>query len=150
MDNIVYTSAAALMLGIFYSAVRRMHILYISNTQLIMRQSDQIQFVLIRVIELDKKIRKIREEMDDITNINDSIDASVLDTIQEDEAEEEDKDEDEELLTETTEEEKENDLSQTPEVLPEEKEKEKEISFEIVESTPIKTRKEQGWIRYLF
>ena len=150
MDNIVYTSAAALMIGIFYSAVRHLHVLYISNTQLIIRQNDQIQFLIVRVIELDKKIKKIREEMDDVTNINDSIDDFILDTIQEEE-------ENEELLTEMTDEENknknENDLNEAVEVEVEvevEDEIENKISFEIVESGPVKTQKEKGWIRYLF
>jgi hypothetical protein len=158
MDNILYTSATALMLGVFYSAVRHMHNLYFTNTQLIIRQNGQIQFLLVRVIELDKKIRRMKQETDDLANIDDSI----LDTILEEEEDEllteksdedeEENDEEKENLTEEKEKEKEkekeNDLSQPAENLT--KEKEKEITFEIVESAPVKTQKEKGWIRYLF
>jgi hypothetical protein len=138
MDNIVYTSAAALMIGIFYSAIRHMRVLYISNTQLIIRQSDQIQFILTRVIELDKKIKRLDQELNDLNN------SSILDTIQEEE--------EEELVDEKNE----NDLNEEVEVELEVEvedkveDKEKEISFEIVESGTIKTQKEKGWIRYLF
>jgi len=140
MDNIVYTSAAALMIGIFYSAIRHMHVLYISNTKLIIRQSDQIQFILTRVIELDKKIKRFEQELNDLNN-----NSSILDTIQEEE---------EELLADMTDEDNENDLNEEVEVEVEDNVEdnveEKEISFEIVESGPVKTQKEKGWIRYLF
>jgi len=147
MDNIVYTCAFPLIIGVLFGAVRHFHTLFISNTKLIIRQSDQIQFILTRVIELDKKIKRLEKELDDLNN-NDSLDTSILDTIQEEEEEEE------ELLTEmidkdsdlNKENENEDDLSQHVEDLT----KEKELSFEIIESTPIKTQKEKGWIRYLF
>jgi seryl-tRNA synthetase len=148
MDNIVYTCAFPLIIGVLFGAVRHFHTLFISNTKLIIRQSDQIQFILTRVIELDKKIKRLEKELDDLNNNNDSLDTSILDTIQEEEEEEE------ELLTEmidkdsdlNKENENEDDLSQHVEDLT----KEKELSFEIIESTPIKTQKEKGWIRYLF
>ena len=146
MDNIVYTCAFPLIIGVLFGAVRHFHTLFISNTKLIIRQSDQIQFILTRVIEVDKKIKRLEKELDDLNN-NDSLDTSILDTIQEEE-------EEEELLTEmidkdsdlNKENENEDDLSQHVEDLT----KEKELSFEIIESTPIKTQKEKGWIRYLF
>jgi hypothetical protein len=136
MDNIIYTCAAPLIIGIFFSAIRHFHTLHVSNTKLIIRQSDQIQFILSRVIELNKKIRKIEQELDDLNcNMNDSVNSSVLDTIQEEEVEVDLKED----LTEDLKEDNDKD-----------KDKDKEISFEIVESTPIKTQKENGWIRYLF
>jgi hypothetical protein len=55
MDNIVYTSAATLILGIFYSAVARLNVIYVSNTNCIIRQGDQIHFLLNRLIDLNKK-----------------------------------------------------------------------------------------------
>jgi hypothetical protein len=150
MDNIVYTCAFPLIIGVLFGAVRHFHTLFISNTKLIIRQSDQIQFILTRVVELDKKIKRLEKELNDLNNNNDSLDTSILDTIQEEEEEESptemiDKDSD-------LNEENENDLSQHQHVedLTKEKEKEKENSFEIIESTPIKTQKEKGWIRYLF
>jgi hypothetical protein len=149
MDNIVYTCAFPLIIGVLFGAVRHFHTLFISNTKLIIRQSDQIQFILTRVVELDKKIKRLEKELNDLNN-NDSLDTSILDTIQEEEEEESptemiDKDSD-------LNEENENDLSQHQHVedLTKEKEKEKENSFEIIESTAIKTQKEKGWIRYLF
>jgi len=152
MDNIVYTCAFPLIIGVLFGAVRHFHTLFISNTKLIIRQSDQIQFILTRVVELDKKIKRLEKELNDLNNNNDSLDTSILDTIQEEEEEEE------ETLTEMIDkdsdlnEENENDLSQHQHVedLTKEKEKEKENSFEIIESTAIKTQKEKGWIRYLF
>jgi predicted transcriptional regulator len=151
MDNIVYTCAFPLIIGVLFGAVRHFHTLFISNTKLIIRQSDQIQFILTRVVELDKKIKRLEKELNDLNNNNDSLDTSILDTIQEEE-------EEEETLTEMIDkdsdlnEENENDLSQHQHVedLTKEKEKEKENSFEIIESTAIKTQKEKGWIRYLF
>jgi Skp family chaperone for outer membrane proteins len=151
MDNIVYTCAFPLIIGVLFGAVRHFHTLFISNTKLIIRQSDQIQFILTRVVELDKKIKRLEKELNDLNNNNDSLDTSILDTIQEEE---------EETLTEmmdknsdlNEENENDDDLSQHQHVeyLTKEKEKEKENSFEIIESTPIKTQKEKGWIRYLF
>jgi hypothetical protein len=150
MDNIVYTCAFPLIISVLFGAVRHFHTLFISNTKLIIRQSDQIQFILTRVVELDKKIKRLEKELNDLNNNNDSLDTSILDTIQEEEEEESptemiDKDSD-------LNEENENDLSQHQHVedLTKEKEKEKENSFEIIESTAIKTQKEKGWIRYLF
>jgi len=147
MDNIVYTCAFPLIIGVLFGAVRHFHTLFISNTKLIIRQSDQIQFILTRVVELDKKIKRLEKELNDLNNNNDSLDTSILDTIQEEE-------EEEETLTEMMDknsdlnEENENDLSQHQHV--EDLTKEKENSFEIIESTAIKTQKEKGWIRYLF
>jgi hypothetical protein len=121
MDTIIYSSAATLLIGIFFETTRNIHTLFVSNTKLIIRQGEQIQFLLTRVIELDKKIKKMKEEIE----MNNSI-------IQEEEGEEEEEKEEEEGEEE------------------EEKEEEKEILFEIVESAPVKTQKEKGWIRYLF
>ena len=59
MDNIFYTCIAPLIVCIFFGEIRYCHTLYVSNTKLIMRQSDQIQFLLTRIIELDKKIKKL-------------------------------------------------------------------------------------------
>jgi hypothetical protein len=113
MDTIIYSSVATLLIGIFFETTRNIHTLFVSNTKLIIRQSEQIQFLLTRVIELDKKIKKMKEEIE----MNNSLDLDII---------EEEKEETEET---------------------EEKE---EILFEIVESAPVKTQKEKGWIRYLF
>jgi Fic family protein len=123
MDTIIYSSAATLLIGIFFETTRNINTLFVSNTKLIIRQGEQIQFLLTRVIELDKKIKKMKEEIE----MNNSID---LDIIQEEEEE--------------TEEEKETKKEKEGE------KEEEEILFEIVESAPVKTQKEKGWIRYLF
>jgi hypothetical protein len=123
MDTIIYSSVATLLIGIFFETTRNIHTLFVSNTKLIIRQGQQIQFLLTRVIELDKKIKKMKEEIE----MNNSID---LDIIEEETEETEEKEEKEETE--------------------EKEEKEEEILFEIVESAPVKTQKEKGWIRYLF
>jgi hypothetical protein len=139
MDNIVYTCIVPLIVGVFFGEIRYCYTLFVSNTKLINRQSDQIQFILSRVIELDKKIKRLEQELNDLNNddsINndntDSINSFILDTMQEEPSEkelvEEKLVEDEDLVEEDI----------------------KEASFEIIEPVPIKTQQEKGWIRYLF
>jgi hypothetical protein len=140
MDNIVYTCIVPLIVGVFFGEIRYCYTLFVSNTKLINRQSDQIQFILSRVIDLDKKIKRLEKELNDLNN-NDknndnSINSFILDTMQEQIPEEELVEEDlveEELAEEDLVEE---DI--------------KEASFEIIEPVPIKTQQEKGWIRYLF
>jgi hypothetical protein len=135
MDNIVYTCIVPLIFGIFFGEIRYCYTLFVSNTKLINRQSDQIQFILSRVIDLDKKIKRLEQELNDLNN-NDknndnSINSFILDTIQEEPSEKELVEK--ELVAEDLVEE---DI--------------KEVSFEIIEPVPIKTQQEKGWIRYLF
>jgi seryl-tRNA synthetase len=135
MDNIVYTCIVPLIFGIFFGEIRYCYTLFVSNTKLINRQSDQIQFILSRVIDLDKKIKRLEQELNDLNN-NDknndnSINSFILDTIQEEPSEKELVEK--ELVAEDLVEE---DI--------------KEASFEIIEPVPIKTQQEKGWIRYLF
>jgi hypothetical protein len=141
MDNIVYTCIVPLIFGIFFGEIRYCYTLFVSNTKLINRQSDQIQFILSRVIDLDKKIKRLEQELNDLNNNdnsinNDSINSFILDTIQEEPSEKELVEKElveKELVAEDLVEE---DI--------------KEASFEIIEPVPIKTQQEKGWIRYLF
>ena len=133
MDNIVYTCTVPLVVGIFFGAIRHMHILYMSNTKLIIQQSDQIQFVLTRVIDLNKKIRMLEQKLEDLNEKEELRDIKeyLSEELKEDLKEEDDLNEEKYLKEET---------------------EEKEASFEIIENetAPIKTQKEKGWIRYLF
>jgi len=86
MDNIVYTSAATLILGIFYSAVARLNVIYVSNTNCIIRQGDQIHFLLNRLIDLNKKINKLEIEITTLSASN--ISYTCLSTIEEEDLEE--------------------------------------------------------------
>jgi predicted transcriptional regulator len=131
MDNIVYTCIVPLIFGIFFGEIRYCYTLFVSNTKLINRQSDQIQFILSRVIDLDKKIKRLEQELNDLNNNDNSINSFILDTIQEEPSEKELVEK--ELVAEDLVEE---DI--------------KEASFEIIEPVPIKTQQEKGWIRYLF
>ena len=69
MDNIDHTYYVPIMMTLFIGAVKHFHNLYISNTRLIIKQSDQIQFLVKRLIELNKKIDRLQNE---ITSLNDS------------------------------------------------------------------------------
>jgi hypothetical protein len=125
MDNTtVYTLSIPLLFSILFGYVHHFSRLYVSNTKMIIRQGDQIQFVLTRVIDLNKKIKMLEQKLEDLNESN-------LTEEKEHELEPE--------LNEL------NELNEDP-ILPEEK----EPSFEIIESEPIKTQKEKGWIRYLF
>ena len=122
MDNtIVYTCIVPLIVGIFFGEIKYCHTLYVSNTKLIMRQSDQIQFLLTRIIELDKKIKKLN-----------------LDITQEEEEEKE---------LDCLQEEKELDCLQEEEKESACLEKD----FELVEpSSTYKISKNNGWLRFIF
>jgi len=129
MDNIVYTYIVPLIVGIFFGEIRYCHTLYVSNTKLIMRQSDQIQFLLTRIIELDKKIKKLNL---DITDELDCLDEKEeLDCLEEKE----------DVIIE--EEKEELDCLQESPCL--------EKDFELVESSSTyKINKNNGWLRFIF
>ena len=145
MDTIIYTCSISAIVGVLFVTIKHFNNLYVSNTKVIIQQNDQIKFLLTRIFEIESKIMKIKLELKDINYIiNDSINIStnistnisVLDTIQE------------EILTEdldlNKEAEKDNEFKN------EEKGKENDVSFEMIETVPIKTQKEKGWTRYLF
>jgi ABC-type transporter Mla subunit MlaD len=132
MDNIDHTYYVPIMLTLFIGAVEHFHNLYISNTRLIIKQSDQIQFLVKRLIELNKKIDKLQNE---ITSFNDSSSA-FLSTINEedDNLEKEDQDFKEK--------------SNVNEVV-----KEEEDVFEIIEKrlSPVSaTNKKSSWLSFIF
>jgi|LakMenE01Jun11ns_1017448.scaffolds.fasta_scaffold9844302_3 hypothetical protein len=64
MDNIDYLLLRIpILIPIFIGVVNHFHTLYISNTRLIIKQSDQIQFLVKRLIELNKKIDRLQNEI---------------------------------------------------------------------------------------
>jgi seryl-tRNA synthetase len=100
----------------------------ISNTNLIIRQSDQIHFLLNRLIDLNKKIVRLENEIKTLTETSTSLSTS-LSTIDEDDLEEDDV---------------------------EEEEKQVEVSeevFELIDKrlSPVTTaNKKTGWLSFLF
>jgi hypothetical protein len=138
MDNIVYTSAATLILGIFYSAVARLNIIYVSNTNCIIRQGDQIHFLLNRLIDLNKKINKLEIEITTLSASN--ISYTCLPTIEEEDLEEK----------EDLEEDLEENLEEKEDLLDEEKLDE---VFELIEQrlSPVTiSNKKSRWLSFLF
>ena len=64
MDNIdSLLLRIPIVMTIFIGAFKHFHTLYISNTRLIIKQSDQIQFLVKRLIELNKKIDRLQHEI---------------------------------------------------------------------------------------
>ena len=100
----------------------------ISNTNLIIRQSDQIHFLLNRLIDLNKKIVRLENEIKTLYESSTSLSTS-LSTIDEDDLEEDDV---------------------------EEEEKQVEVSeevFELIDKrlSPVTTaNKKTGWLSFLF
>lgn len=140
MDSIAYTSAATLMLCMFLSSIKHLHNLYISNTRLIIRQSDQIQFLVKRLIELNKKIIKLEANF-----ITVSEPSACLPTI--DEEEEQDK-----VLDEDEDEEQDEVLDK--ETNAKELVKEEDV-FEIIEkrlspTADSNSNKKSGWLSFIF
>lgn len=137
MDNIVYTCLVPLIVGIFFGEIRYCHTLYVSNTKLIMRQSDQIQFLLTRIIELDKKIKKLNLDITQEEEL-DCLEEEDLDCLEEKE-ELDCLEEKEDVIIE----EKELDCLQELPCL--------EKDFELVEpSSTYKISKNNGWLRFIF
>ena len=122
-NNIGYTLTIPLLFGIFCGYFHHFNHLYVSNTKLIIRQSEQIQFILGRMIELENKIRILK---------SDAASNEQVEDINEDASNEQVEDLNdffgEEILEKDT----------------------KEEVFELIEPVPIKTQQEKGWIRYLF
>ena len=112
---------------------------YISNTKRIIKQSEQIQFLLIRLVDLNKKIAKLE------INMNTSSSSTILDDISNEDQEDEEVDDvigDEEPVDNENENENKN-LNKNDEVIIK--------NFEIIESVPhdIPTKK-KGWLPFLF
>jgi len=131
MDNIDHTYYVPIMLTLFIGAVKHFHNLYISNTRLIIKQSDQIQFLVKRLIELNKKIDRLQNE---ITSLNDSS-STFLSTINEEDDNLEDVD-----------------LQEKEDHKELEKEEEEEV-FELIEKrlSPVSaTNKKSSWLSFIF
>jgi hypothetical protein len=146
MDNIVYTSAATLILGIFYSAVARLNVIYVSNTNCIIRQGEQIHFLLNRLIDLNKKINKLEIEITTLSASN--ISYTCLPTIEEEDLEE--KEDLEEDFEENLEEKEDFEEKLDEEKLDEEKLDE---VFELIEQrlSPVTiSNKKSRWLSFLF
>jgi hypothetical protein len=109
---------------------------YISNTKLIIKQSEQIQFLLIRLVDLNKKIEKLE------INMNTSSSSTFLDDIS-NEDEEVDEEVDEIIADDEPVDNEDQNLNKNDEVIIK--------NFEIIESVlddiPIKKK---GWLPFLF
>ena len=125
MDN--YTLSIPLLFGILFGYIHHFNHLYVSNTKMIIRQSEQIQFLLTRIMELENKIKNLKSNTD-ITSDD------FLDTVEEEEEEEN-----------ATEEVVEEDDNVAKENVTDEKD------FELVEtSSTFKISKNKGWLQYIF
>ena len=127
MDN--YILSIPLLFGILFGYTHHFNHLYVSNTKMIIRQSDQIQFLLTRIMELETKIKKLQLDID-IPN------EDFLDTIVEDAEDVED------IVVKDVE-----DIVAEDIVAEEKDDKE----FELVEPTStFKINKNKGWLQYIF
>jgi hypothetical protein len=109
---------------------------YISNTKLIIKQSEQIQFLLIRLVDLNKKIAKLE------INMNTSSSSTILDDISKEDVDE-NKEVDEVIADDEPVDNEDQNLNKNDEVIIK--------NFEIIESIPhdISTKK-KGWLPFLF
>jgi hypothetical protein len=139
MDNTtVYTLSIPLLFSILFGYVHHFNHLYVSNTKMIIRQSDQIQFLLTRIIELENKIKKLNTEI-------------TIETVSQDDNLSENKDffrEEEDII----EDESENIIEDESENIIEEHNNEKEEKeFELIEpNSTFKITKNNGWLQYIF
>jgi|688.fasta_scaffold194749_2 hypothetical protein len=111
---------------------------YISNTKRIIKQSEQIQFLLIRLVDLNKKIAKLE------INMNTSSSSTILDDVSnEDQGDEIDEEVDDIIGNEEPVDNENENLNKNDEVIIK--------NFEIIESVPhdIPTKK-KGWLPFLF
>jgi hypothetical protein len=136
MDN--YTLSIPLLFSILFGYIHHFNHLYVSNTKMIMRQGDQIQFLLTRIMELENKIKKLNSDI--------TID---IDTISEDDnLVEEEEDEDlfgEEDIIEDQKVDKDDIVEDNNQLIENEKE------FELIEpNSTFKITKNNGWLRFIF
>lgn len=147
MDSVMYTWSVPIIFGILFGYMKYFDNLYVANTQLIIRQNDQIMFLLKRVIEIENKIKNIKILMSNI-NVNES---SVLHPIKE--GNEDISDDDVNIDADD-----ENDLDIVSPVLtnknvsPMNTDKNKDKEFELVETTMELTtvHKNKNWLRNYF
>jgi hypothetical protein len=147
MDNtIVYTLSIPLFFGIFCGYVNYFNCLYVSNTKLIIRQSEQIQFILGRMIELEKKIKSLKLDAD----LNEQVQDDELDKVLEEDLNEVEYDELDKVIEEDL---NEVEYDELDKVIEEEEEQSQclEKDFELVEtSSTFKINKNNGWLRFIF
>ena len=138
MDNTtVYTLSIPLLFSILFGYVHHFNHLYVSNTKMIIQQSDQIQFLLTRIIELENKIKKLNSDI-------------TIDSVSEDDNLYEKKD----LFGE----EAEDIIGDEEDIIgDEEEDKEEEVidsnekEFELIETnSTFKITKNNGWLRFIF
>ena len=135
MDNISYTYSLPILIPIFIGVVNHFHTLYISNTRLIIKQSDQIQFLVKRLIELNKKIDRLQNE---IISLNETLSAKNDEDVDLEDVDLEDEDLEDEDLQEKT---------NSKELV-----KEEEV-FELIEKrlSPVSaTNKKSSWLSFIF
>jgi hypothetical protein len=81
-----YVYASTILLGVSVGLIKFSEYvkgMCISNTNLIIRQSDQIHFLLNRLIELDKKMIRLKNEVTTLTETNVSLSSlSIVDEIE--------------------------------------------------------------------
>jgi hypothetical protein len=148
-NNTVYTLTIPLLCGVLFGYIHHFNHLYVSNTKMIIRQSDQIQFLLTRIIELENKIKKNNS----YTSIAQDECEYEDDVVAEDECDEDDviaeDDCDDDVIAEDdchddviAEEECDDDVVT---------EGKKEKDFELVEkNATFKISKNNGWLRFIF
>jgi len=150
MDNISYTYSLPILIPIFIGVVNHFHTLYISNTRLIIKQSDQIQFLVKRLIELNKKIDRLQNE---IISLNETLSAKNDEDVDLEDVDLEDEDlEDEDLEDEDLEDEDLEDEDLQEKTNSKELVKEEEV-FELIEKrlSPVSaTNKKSSWLSFIF
>ena len=127
----LYAYASTFIVGLSFSLIKYSEYIQgmcMSNTKLIIRQNDQIMFLLKRTVELNKKIERLQLEISTLSETNSYF------------TENDEVDGDDEL-----DEEKE-------QIKEEEKEQIKEEVFELIETTMNSTtsNKKTGWMSFLF
>jgi hypothetical protein len=143
MDN--YTLSIPLLFGILFGYIHHFNNLYVSNTKMIIRQSDQIQFLLTRIIELENKIKKLKTDITIDTVLEDEDDNLAEDIVQEDIiVEDEDdnivEDEDDNIVED-----------EDDNIVEDHNNKKDEKEFELIETnSTFKISKNNGWLRYIF
>jgi hypothetical protein len=166
MDNTaVYTLSIPLLFSILFGYVHHFSRLYVSNTKMIIRQGDQIQFLLTRIIELDKKVKSLKSDI--AIEKLDFLDDEELDCLEEEKEKSDCLDEEElDCLEEASQslEEESQSLEEDSQCLEEKSQYLEEVSdcleeksqclekdFELVEpNSTYKITKNNGWLRFIF
>jgi hypothetical protein len=148
MDNTtVYTLSIPLLFSILFGYLHHFNYLYVSNAKMIIRQGDQIQFLLTRIIELETKIKKLQLntpnddflEMDDNDHVVEDKDDNI---IEDDNIVEDDNiGEDDNIV--------EDDNIGEDDNIPENEPNDKEFEF-IEPNSTFKITKNKGWLQYIF